>query len=153
MLRTSASLVLLVVSLATTASAQTLPAAARAYLGDWTIVDDGSGEAQAVVRIAQAGAGVEGRIIRILPTRQYPRPSFTCASCRGEFHNADLRQVRLVWDMRWNGERFDGGRIVDPQSARTYRASLALDGADRLRVRGYLGIRALGRTQVWTRVR
>jgi len=30
---------------------------------------------------------------------------------------------------------------------------MRLDGPDRLRLRGYVGIRALGRTQTWTRVR
>ncbi len=151
MLRTSALLSLFL--LATAASAQTLPDAARAYLGDWTVVDEGSGEAQAVVRIAQVGAGVEGRIVRVLPTRQYPRPTFDCSDCRGEHQGADLRQIRLIRDMRWNGERFDGGRILDPKADRLYRASLTLDGPTRLRVRGYLGVRALGRTQVWTRAR
>lgn len=153
MLRTAAPLALFIVALATAASAQTLPTAARAYLGDWTVVDEASGEAQAVVRIAQAGAGVEGRIVRVLPTRQYPRPTFDCSDCRGEHRGTDLRQIRLIRDMRWSGERFEGGRILDPKADRLYRASLTLDGPDRLRVRGYLGVRALGRTQVWTRAR
>lgn len=153
MLRTTAPLALLLVALATSVSAQTFPAAARAYLGDWTIVDERSGEAQAVVRIAQAGAGVEGRILRVLPTRAYPQPTPTCGTCRGQYRGQDLRRVLLIREMAWNGSRFDGGRIVDPQADKEYRASLTLDGLDRLRVRGYIGIPALGRTQTWTRAR
>ena len=45
-----------------------------------------------------------------------------------------------------------GGEIYDPTSGRTYDAVLELDGPDRLRVRGYLGIRLLGRTTTWLRV-
>jgi len=45
-----------------------------------------------------------------------------------------------------------GGEIYDPGSGRTYSATLEMDGPDRLRVRGYLGIRLLGRTTTWVRV-
>ena len=147
------SFCLAVVLSSAAASAQALPPAARAYLGDWTIVDETSNEAQAVVRITEARGGVEGRIVRLLPTVEYPRPAFVCADCAGEYRGADLRQVLLIREMRWDGSRFSGGRIVDPKAAKTYRASLTLDGASRLRVRGYIGIPALGRTQVWRRAR
>ncbi len=152
-MRAVALLALVLLPLAGRGSAQTLPAAARAYLGDWTIVDEGTNEAQAVVRISQAGAGVEGRIIRVLPTREFPTPSTTCASCRGQYRNADLRRVLLIRGMTWNRDHFAGGRITDPQHDREYRSTLTLDGPNRLRVRGYVGVRALGRTQVWTRAR
>ena len=55
--------------------------------------------------------------------------------------------------MEWNDDEFAGGRITDPQNAKTYRATMKLDGRDRLRVRGFVGIRAFGRTQVWERAR
>ena len=135
------------------ASAQGLPPEARAYLGDWTVIDDDSGEAQAVVRLTERGGKVEGRIVRVLPTAAYPDPSFTCGDCEGEYSGADLRRIRLIRDMEWKGDEFAGGRIVDPQNDKTYRATLKLDGRDRLRVRGFIGVRALGRTQVWRRAR
>lgn len=148
-----AALALLLPLLTAGASAQSLPAAARAVLGDWTIVDENTNEAQAVVRLTEARGVVEGRIVRLLPTASTPRPEFVCATCAGEYRGADLRRVLLIRDMRWDGSRFTGGRIVDPQAAKTYRASLTPDGADRLGVRGYIGIPALGRTQVWRRAR
>ena len=48
--------------------------------------------------------------------------------------------------------RWSGGGIYDPTSGRTYRCIMSLDGADRLHVRGYLGIKLLGRTTTWIRV-
>ncbi|HEU0305086.1 MAG TPA: DUF2147 domain-containing protein, partial [Gaiellaceae bacterium] len=44
------------------------------------------------------------------------------------------------------------GRIYDPASGSTYACELALEGDDRLRLRGYVGIPLLGRTTTWTRV-
>jgi glucan biosynthesis protein C len=44
------------------------------------------------------------------------------------------------------------GSIYDPATGNTYTCHLALDGNDRLRLRGYVGIPLLGRTTTWTRV-
>src|SRR5262245_49557781 len=44
------------------------------------------------------------------------------------------------------------GRIYDPASGKTYTCQLALDGDDRVRLRGYVGIPLIGRTTTWTRV-
>jgi uncharacterized protein (DUF2147 family) len=47
---------------------------------------------------------------------------------------------------------WNGGEIYDPGSGRTYGLVVEMDGGDRLRLRGYLGIRLLGRTTTWVRV-
>jgi glucan biosynthesis protein C len=49
-------------------------------------------------------------------------------------------------------EEWTGGSIYDPGSGRTYRATLTLDGNDRARLRGYVGVPLLGRTTTWLRV-
>jgi uncharacterized protein (DUF2147 family) len=46
---------------------------------------------------------------------------------------------------------FSGGTIYDPKVGRTYRCVMKLEGRARLKIRGYVGLRALGRTTVWTR--
>ena len=152
MIRTLA-LALIASLVALAPSAQTLPAEAQAYLGDWTTYSDETGEAQAVVRLTASDGVLRGRIVRILPTEQYPEPQSRCDDCRGDYEGADLRTVPLIEGMTWDDDEFSGGRIVDPQSGRRYRAFLRLEGPDRLRVRGFLGVRALGRTQVWRRAR
>jgi uncharacterized protein (DUF2147 family)/peptidoglycan/LPS O-acetylase OafA/YrhL len=63
--------------------------------------------------------------------------------------------LEILRDLRADeaaAERWDGGSIYDPTSGRTYRCRVDLDGPDRLRVRGYIGITLLGRTTTWTRV-
>ena len=58
-----------------------------------------------------------------------------------------LRGLTARPDGTWTG-----GHIYDPSSGNTYTCHLALDGEDRLRLRGYLGIPLLGRTATWIRV-
>jgi uncharacterized protein (DUF2147 family) len=43
------------------------------------------------------------------------------------------------------------GWVYDPESGKTYHAELALEGGDRLKLRGYVGIPLFGASQVWTR--
>jgi uncharacterized protein (DUF2147 family) len=43
------------------------------------------------------------------------------------------------------------GWVYDPQSGKTYHAELALEGGDRLKLRGYVGIPLFGASQTWTR--
>jgi uncharacterized protein (DUF2147 family) len=62
-----------------------------------------------------------------------------------------LGQV-ILKDMHPDGEGgLTGGTIYDPDSGRTYRCHIQPLAADRLKVRGFIGISLLGRTQVWTR--
>ncbi|RIL08019.1 MAG: hypothetical protein DCC71_00780 [Proteobacteria bacterium] len=44
------------------------------------------------------------------------------------------------------------GTIYDPGSGRTYRCEIRSDGADRLQLRGYVGVPLIGRTTTWIRV-
>jgi uncharacterized protein (DUF2147 family) len=44
----------------------------------------------------------------------------------------------------------DGGRLYDPKSGKTYHGTMSADG-DKLNLRGYVGIRAFGRSETWTR--
>jgi uncharacterized protein (DUF2147 family) len=44
----------------------------------------------------------------------------------------------------------DGGQLYDPRSGKTYDGSMVSDG-DSLKLRGYIGIKLFGRTEVWTR--
>lgn len=47
--------------------------------------------------------------------------------------------------------KWQHGTIYDPKSGNTYSCSLELQGADTLKVRGYVGISLIGRTEVWKR--
>jgi uncharacterized protein (DUF2147 family) len=49
--------------------------------------------------------------------------------------------------------RWENGTIYDPKSGNTYSCSMELDGAEKLNMRGFIGISLIGRTDVWTRVR
>jgi uncharacterized protein (DUF2147 family) len=44
----------------------------------------------------------------------------------------------------------DGGKLYDPKSGKTYRGTMTAEGSQ-LHLRGYVGFKAFGRSEVWTR--
>ncbi len=50
-----------------------------------------------------------------------------------------------------NDDAWKGGVIYDPQNGKTYSCNISLKDKNTLKVRGYIGISLLGRTEVWTR--
>jgi uncharacterized protein (DUF2147 family) len=51
-----------------------------------------------------------------------------------------------------DGDAWSGGTILDPESGKMYKCLLSLeDGGEKLKVRGFIGLSLLGRTQYWLR--
>ena len=60
--------------------------------------------------------------------------------------------LRIMNGFTYDGDRkWTDGMIYDPNSGKTYKCKLELDGDDTLKVRGYVGVSWFGRTEKWTR--
>jgi uncharacterized protein (DUF2147 family) len=76
-----------------------------------------------------------------------------------DIHNPDRSKrdrpiIGLVFMSGFNRKsatRWENGTIYDPKSGSTYSCFLELDGPDRIKVRGFIGISLIGRTDMWTR--
>jgi uncharacterized protein (DUF2147 family) len=64
-----------------------------------------------------------------------------------------LLGLQIVHDLRTTGDNKWKGRIYDPNSGKTYKCTITLADENTLKLRGYIGISLLGRTEVWTRER
>ena len=108
----------------------------------------------AQVEITSCGDALCGRVVWLrgpfdadgcaLRDRENPAPELRARPILGL---EVLRGLRPAADGRWTG-----GTIYDPSSGRTYRCEAQLADADRLRLRGYVGVTWLGRTTQWVRV-
>lgn len=49
--------------------------------------------------------------------------------------------------------KYEGGTIYDPENGKTYKCVMTLENDNTLKVRGYVGITLIGRTDTWTRVK
>jgi uncharacterized protein (DUF2147 family) len=129
-----------------------LASAADSPAGRWQTIDDETGKPKSIVEIQQAADGtLTGKVAEILKSDQGSNP--VCSQCEGERKDQPITGMTILQDLKPDGEQvWSNGTILDPAKGKTYRAKAKLlEGGDKLEVRGYLGIEALGRTQTWVR--
>jgi uncharacterized protein (DUF2147 family) len=61
--------------------------------------------------------------------------------------------LELLKDFKYDGDNvYEDGTIYDPKSGKTYSCKMTING-EKLKIRGYVGISLLGRSEIWTRVK
>jgi uncharacterized protein (DUF2147 family) len=120
-------------------------------VGRWKTVDDATGKVNSLVVIWEEDGKLYGKIEKLVdPDPQDPDPR--CDRCEGELKNKPLLGLRILWNLRRDGEEWSDGKILDPDNGKVYKCNIALeDDGKKLKVRGFIGFSLLGRTQHWLR--
>jgi uncharacterized protein (DUF2147 family) len=118
-------------------------------VGRWTTVDDKTGKPKGIVQIYQQNGQLFGKVEASLdPAKAGKR----CDKCSDSRKDQPIVGMVIMRDMKRDGDWWDGGDILDPDTGSVYRCKIKLtDGGRKLLVRGYRGISLLGRSQTWTR--
>jgi uncharacterized protein (DUF2147 family) len=103
---------------------------------------------------ADQGGKLSGKIIAMREPRTPEGKEKT------DIHNPDpskrerpiLGLVFMSGFIQKSDSHWENGTIYDPKSGNTYSCFMDLDGPENIKLRGFLGISLIGRTQVWTRV-
>ncbi|MEM6893374.1 MAG: DUF2147 domain-containing protein [Bacteroidota bacterium] len=123
---------------------------AQSVFGKWKTIDDGTGEAKAIVEVYQKDNTLNARILQIL---EEGREDAVCIKCKGDLKDKPVKGMHIIKDFRPNGSNeYKGTYLLDPENGTTYRGKLWLDedNVNLLKVRGYVAF--LFRTQTWHRV-
>lgn len=127
-----------------------LAQAADSPAGRWKTIDDATGKAKSVVEVYQARDGsYAGRVVEILDTKDGPNPA--CDKCKGAQHGKPIKGMVILWGLKPDGAgKWSGGRVLDPENGKDYKAKLELqDGGRKLGMSGCIAF--LCRQQVWLR--
>jgi uncharacterized protein (DUF2147 family) len=116
-------------------------------VGYWTTIDDDGKTPSSTIQIYARGKKLYGRIERLIkPREKDPR----CTACEGSRKNQRIIGMEILRDFEQDDDEWSGGYILDPREGKEYKCYLELlDQGKRLKVRGYVGIALLGRTQYW----
>lgn len=119
-------------------------------VGLWKTVNE-KGEPEGLVRIIDVAGEFRGTVEKVY-SPPAPDPTPLCVSCSGERKDKPVIGMQILSGLRWDGEQYSGGEILDPNNGKSYRCLMrVVEGGKKLEVRGYIGISLLGRTQVWLR--
>ena len=119
--------------------------------GRWRTIDDKTGEAKSIVRINIDNGELTGVVEQVF-TPPAPSANPLCEKCSDALKNKPIVGMRVIWGFRKDGDKYTGGRVLDPESGNVYKGTIALaEAGQRLKLRGYVGISMFGRTQTWRR--
>lgn len=122
---------------------------AQSVIGKWKTFDDKTGDAKSIVEIYEKDSKVYGKIIEILnPEKKNDK----CTKCSGQDKDKPLKGLTIIKGLKKDGKEYSDGEILDPSSGKLYKCTISLENKDKLKVRGYVGISAFGRSQTWTRI-
>lgn len=137
-----------IILLAATAHAQQLPPALQAAVGHWQVIND-EGKPGGQVETYVVNGMLFGKVTQPRPGRQ---PGAVCEKCSGDLKNQPIQGLVFLRDFKPSGSEWAGGVVVDPENGKEYKGKIWLEGHDKLKLRGFVGISMLGRTQSWVRI-
>ncbi len=107
---------------------------------------------KAIVELSNCGGKTCGRMVWI------DNPRDETGDLKRDVHNTDanarartLCGLTLVGNLRDNGRTKDGW-IYNPRNGETYSVAVEPISEEQLKIRGFLGIKLFGSSQIWTRV-
>ena len=120
-------------------------ASATDVTGNW-VTEDRS----AVIAIQRCGASVCGSVAKILIVKPN-HPQTDVKNPDPRLRSKPILGLRIISGFTQKGDRWDNGRIYDPNSGRSYKSKLVLNRDGSLNVSGCVAF--ICRTQRWTRAR
>lgn len=114
--------------------------------GVWMSADGEGG-----IAIEDCGGRLCGRIVWMKqPTQPDGSPKRDAGNPDPAHRDRPVCGLQIIDDLTPKSpNHWTGGRVYDPDSGRTYRATLTMEGPSALRLRGYIGVPLLGQTQIW----
>ena len=87
---------------------------------------------------------IGGKVVKLITN-----PDATCsADCPGSRANKSVLNMTIMWGFKKTGDNQWEGKILDPEDGSIYNCIVRREGS-LLKVRGYIGISLVGRTQTW----
>ncbi len=127
------------------------PAAANPAVGRWTTIDDETKKPKSVIAIYEENGKLFGKIEKLFREPNEEQNPL-CDKCQGSLKDQPIIGMTILRDLKKDDDEWSGGNILDPANGKTYKCKLAVeDGGKKLKVRGYVGMSLLGRTQYWVR--
>ena len=112
-------------------------------IGRWGTIDSKTHAVGSIIEITSSNGTLQGKIVKLiqLPGQDPSAIPTTCTQCTGALKGQSLNGMLVLWNLKRDGDEWNGGTILDTSSGNTYSAKLHLtDGDKKMLVRAYLGV-------------
>jgi len=125
-------------------------AQSQSVIGKWKTIDDETGKPKSVVEIYEKSGKIYGKVVEIFDANKKNK---VCDECSGDDKNKPILGIMVIKGLRKDGKEYNDGQILDPNNGKLYKCFITLEENDKLKVRGFIGISLIGRTQYWYRIK
>lgn len=117
--------------------------------GKWETIDDETGKAKSVIEIYSNNGKYYGKVVKLLLKEDQGK---ICTNCSGNKKNQPVVGLEILEGLSKDGDKYTGGKILDPKNGKTYKCQIEFNNDNEIKVRGFIGISLIGRSQIWKRV-
>ena len=120
--------------------------------GNWQTIDKKTHQPSSIVSIRKENNAYVGTITKIFAENQH-NPTDVCRNCKGDLHNKPILNMNILHAQIEPTGAVKQCMVLDPQIGKVYHCTLKVtDKGQTLKLRGYIGMPLLGRTDEWHRV-
>jgi uncharacterized protein (DUF2147 family) len=117
-----------------------------AIIGTWF-----NTEKSAKIEILRSGSKYMGKIIWIELKGSDPKTILDTKNSNPSLQTRPLMGLTILDGLSYKNGAWEGGKIYDPESGKTYSCELKLKNNKILEVKGYIGFSWVGKTVEWTK--
>jgi len=125
-----------------------LSMSAQTIFGKWENRDEETNKVDSVIEVYKKDEKAYAKIVEITDKN---RQEAVCDKCSGNRKNNPILGMNILTGLSKDGDEWSGGKILDPKNGKEYKCYIKLENDNKLKIRGYIGFAAFGRTAYWYR--
>jgi uncharacterized protein (DUF2147 family) len=116
------------------------------FIGMWKNLDDEDGKEKSHIKVYEENGELKAQVVKLLPNAKLR----VCEACKGALKNKPIEGMFIMSGMKPQKDgTYSDGTIVNPKNGKTYSCTISLENKDIMKVRGFVGVSLLGKTQYW----
>ncbi|WP_299060084.1 DUF2147 domain-containing protein [uncultured Polaribacter sp.] len=121
----------------------------QTIFGKWNSKNE-AGNVDSVLEVYEKDGKAYAKVVEILnPARK----NALCVNCEGEYKDKPILGLDILSGLEKDDDEWSGGQIIDPRNGKTYKCYIKLVSANKLKLRGYIGVSLFGKTAYWERAK
>ncbi|WP_425659281.1 DUF2147 domain-containing protein [Tenacibaculum ascidiaceicola] len=125
-----------------------LSMSAQTIFGKWENRNEETNKVDSVIEVYKKDGKAYAKIVEITDKN---RQEAVCDKCSGKRKNNPILGMNILTGLKKDGDEWSGGKILDPKNGKEYKCYIKLENNNKLKIRGYIGFAAFGRTAYWHR--